>query len=232
MTSTHTYRAASPVGLAAGSAGLALVVLLAATAAYINVAEPILTDARVLGYPAVWITTSIAAAVWIGRTVRARPYRRRGLLVAGGYTLALWWLAGVIGAPVGTGTTEIIAAVPGWGPIVIHDGVWVRLAIVPFKLVAYLALGYVVYVFVAASGGSGRAAILGFGTCVSCTAPLLLAVVGLIGGGQAATMAASVGYDIATLLLVVTFGLLVRAASRHTPGERERGAETPSGGEP
>ena len=219
MPTLTGFRGRSPVELAVGSGCLALVGLLAAVGAYIEVAEPTLTGVRTLAYPALWITGSVGTAVWIGLTVRGRPRRRRGVVVAAGYTLALLWLTGLIGAPTATTTAEIVAALPGWGPLLLYDGTVIRLAVVPFKLVAYLALGYIVYVFVAANGGSVRAAVLGFATCVGCGAPLLVAVAGGLGSAQAATLVASVGYDIATVVLGGTFGLLALAASRQATAE-------------
>jgi len=52
---------------------------------------------------------------------------------------------------------------------------------------------------------------------VSCTGPLLVAVVGAIGGAQATTAVATAGYDIATAALVATFGLLVAVVARQQP---------------
>jgi len=75
----------------------------------------------------------------------------------------------------------------------------------------------VIYVLVAAHRGSIRAAALGVASCVSCTGPLLAAVVGAIGGTQATTAVATAGYDIATLALIATFGLLVAVVARQQP---------------
>ena len=70
-------------------------------------------------------------------------------------------------------------------------------------------------------------------SCVSCAAPLLLAVGGLLGGAQATSMMASLGYDIATVMLVATFALLARAAGRAATDESCRrpteAADTPGG---
>lgn len=214
-------RTRSPVELAVGSGCLTLVGLLAAIAAYLDVADPTLTSYRPLAYPAIWLTVSVATAVWVGLTLRRRPRRRWGLVVATGYTLTLLWLTGMVGATTtpGAGTAEVVAALPGWGPLVLYNGTVVELSVVPFKLVAYLALGYVVYVLVAATGGSIRAALFGLGSCVGCTTPLLVAVAGVFGGTHATTMVTSLGYDLATVVLGGTFGLLALAAHRQTAAE-------------
>ena len=209
------HRRLSPLEFAVGSGILVVTVLAAATASYLSIQQPTLTDGRVLVYPAVWITASITAAVWVGRTVRVRPRRWLGAAVGVGYTVALLWLSGTLGASAGLPMSQLELTLPGWGPIWLYDNGLVSLSVVPFKLVAYLSLGYIVAVLVAAAG-SARTAALGLASCVSCAAPLLLAVAGLFGGSQASTMVASVGYDLATVVLLVTFGLLVRAAQQTT----------------
>ena len=207
----------SPVGSAVSTAVVAAVVLLTAIAAYLNTTNATITASRSLAYPVVWITVSLAAAVWIGRTVAGRPRRWRGIAVGGGYTLTIAWLAGLLGTTTGGFPVRLHAAPPGWGPILLYDNGLFQLAIVPFKLISYLALGYVIYVLVAAHRGSIRAAALGVASCVSCTGPLLAAVVGAIGGTQATTAVATAGYDIATLALIATFGLLVAVVARQQP---------------
>ncbi len=209
------HRRLSPLELAISSGILVVTVLAAATASYLSVQQPTLTDSRVLVYPVVWSTAAIVAAVWVSRTVQVRPRRWLGAAVGVGYTVGLLWLSGTLGASAGMPTSQLELAPPGWGPIWLYDNGLVSLSIVPFKLVAYLSLGYIVAVLVAAAG-SARTAALGMASCVSCAAPLLLAVAGLFGGTQATTMVASAGYDLATVVLLVTFGLLVRAAQKST----------------
>ena len=222
----------SPTALAIWGAAIAVGLYAAATSAYLAAAAPRVTDLRVFVYPPVWLAASVAAAVWVDRTVRTRPRPWLGRAVGVAYVLGLAWLSGLVGPSAGSETLRLVATLPGWGPIGLYDNGVVHLSIVPFKLVAYLALGHIVAVLVAASGGSARVAVFGLATCVSCTAPLLLAVGGLLGGTQAASMVASMGYDIATVVLVATFGLLVRAASRTTTAacRRPQDAETAGGG--
>jgi len=225
----------SPSTIALGAAGLAVAVYAATTSAYLAAVQPIVTDLRVFVYPPVWIAASVAAAVWVDRTVRHRPRPWLGRAVGVAYVLGLCWLSGLIDASSGTETLRLVATLPGWGPIGLYDNGLVNVAIVPFKLIAYLALGHIVSVLVAANGGSARAAALGMASCVSCAAPLLLAVGGFLGGTQATAMVASAGYDIATVVLVATFGLLARAASRTTSEaacRRPQEANTPAGGQP
>ncbi|RJX41962.1 hypothetical protein DM826_09890 [Halonotius aquaticus] len=207
----------SPIGAAVATAVVATVVLLTAIATYLRLTDAVITTGRSLSYPVIWIVTSLTAAVWIGLTVRGRPYRWRGVAIGGGYTLVIAWLTGLLGATTGGFPLRVHAAPPGWGPIILYDSGLLRLSIVPFKLIAYLALGYVIYALVAAHRGSVRAAALGVVSCVSCTGPLLVVVIGAIGGTQATTAVATAGYDIATVALVATFGLLVAVVARQQP---------------
>jgi len=223
----------SPSTVALVGAGLAVGVYAVATSAYLAAVGPTITDLRVFVYPPVWIGVSVGAALWVDRTVRHRPRPWLGRAVGVAYVLGIAWLSGLVGVSSGMTTLRVVSTLPGWGPIGLYDNGLVSLSIVPFKLVAYLALGHIVAVLVAAQGGSARAAALGMASCVSCAAPLLLAVGGLLGGGQATSMVASIGYDIATVILVATFALLARAAGRVAPDESCRrpteAADTPGG---
>ena len=207
----------SPIRAAVATAVVATVALLTAIATYLRLTDAVITTGRSLSYPVVWIVTSLTAAVWIGLTVRGRPRRWRGIAIGGGYTLVIGWLTGLLGATTGGFPLRVHAAPPGWGPIILYDSGLLRLSIVPFKLIAYLALGYVIYALVAAHRGSIRAAAVGVFSCVSCTGPLLVAIIGAVGGTQATTAVATAGYDIATAALVATFGLLVAVVARQQP---------------
>jgi len=209
--------ARSPIRAAVATAVVATVALLTAIATYLRLTDAVITTGRSLSYPVVWIVTSLTAAVWIGLTVRGRPRRWRGVAIGGGYTLVIAWLTGLLGATTGGFPLRVHAAPPGWGPIILYDSGLLRLSIVPFKLIAYLALGYVIYALVAAHRGSIRAAAVGVFSCVSCTGPLLVAIIGAVGGTQATTAVATAGYDIATVALVATFGLLVAVVARQQP---------------
>ena len=207
----------SPIRAAVATAVVATVALLTAIATYLRLTDAVITTGRSLSYPVVWIVTSLTAAVWIGLTVRGRPRRWRGIAIGGGYTLVIGWLTGLLGATTGGFPLRVHAAPPGWGPIILYDSGLLRLSIIPFKLIAYLALGYVIYALVAAHRGSIRAAAVGVFSCVSCTGPLLVAIIGAVGGTQATTAVATAGYDIATVALVATFGLLVAVVARQQP---------------
>ncbi|MWG33273.1 DUF7546 family protein [Halomarina oriensis] len=169
-------------------------------------------------YPFVWINV----AVW--GVVRARipdaPARRRALaaLVAVGYLLVLGYAGGLYAV----GPTRFTLGVdvrfwtlpPGWSPAVLYTGEWLTVALVPFRVVGYVALAYLVYgVVLDATGGAGGAAagVLGLFSCVSCTLPVLAGVVSSFVGGGGVLVAATNGltYGASTAVFVVSVALLV-----------------------
>jgi len=105
----------SPVGSAVSTAVVAAVVLLTAIAAYLNTTNAAITASRSLAYPVVWITVSLSAAVWIGRTVAGRPRRWRGVAVGGWLHADDAWLAGLLGTTTGGFPVRLHAAPPGGG---------------------------------------------------------------------------------------------------------------------
>jgi hypothetical protein len=119
------------------------------------------------------------------------------------------WLDGTVSAGTGTGTVRVLALSPGWGPALLYDGV-LRLALLPFKIVGYGVLAYLVYGLVADVARSGLVGgAVGLFSCVSCTLPLAAAVVSTVVGGTVGLAATSTwSYDLSTLAFVVSVGLL------------------------
>jgi hypothetical protein len=80
----------------------------------------------------------------------------------------------------------------------------------PYKVVGYLALAYLVYDTVLDTAGSAVSGVLGLVSCVSCTWPVVATLAaGIAGSGTAVAAAASEwSYTIGTLAFVVTVVLL------------------------
>ncbi|WP_458185510.1 DUF7546 family protein [Haladaptatus sp. NG-WS-4] len=172
-------------------------------------------ELRYLLYPFVWINVAVFA-VW-GTNPVARSDRDRvlGIAVAVGYFLVLGYVGGLFGpahsmAGMTSGSLRIAWLPPGWGPALLYNGDLVRLSVLPFKLVGYLSLAYLVYATVLDAAGSTVAGILGLFSCVSCTFPVVASIVtGIAGAGTGlATTVASGSYDISTVVFVVTVALL------------------------
>jgi hypothetical protein len=80
----------------------------------------------------------------------------------------------------------------------------------PYKLVGYLALAYLVYATVLDAAGTVVSGSLGLLSCVSCTWPVVGSLVtSLFGSGSAVVVAATTWpYDISTAAFLATVALL------------------------
>ncbi|MFB6105008.1 MAG: hypothetical protein ABEJ57_08035 [Halobacteriaceae archaeon] len=174
-------------------------------------------EVRYLLYPVVWITVG----AWAIAATDPSPGNRRHMGIAGAvatlYFLAVLWVPGNIGladASVVTWRVEMYS--PGWGPLVAVVSPWVRLFLVPFEVVGYAALAYLVYanLLTLARGTIGGA--LGLVTCVGCTVPVLAPLVGVLGGPATSltTTAYAYSYDLGTLFFVATVGVLYHSHRR------------------
>jgi hypothetical protein len=182
--------------------------------AYLALVQPTVTRPLFYVYPFVWINVALWA-VW--RTTRPvadglRLWVARAL--AAGYLLLLGYVGGLYGVSGGVAVGlrfELTALPPGWAPAVIYGGELFQFALLPFKLVGYLALAYLVYVTVLDATGGVLGGVLGLFSCVSCTLPVVAGVLsGFVGGaGAVATAAYAQSYLLSTVVFVVTVGFLV-----------------------
>jgi hypothetical protein len=163
-------------------------------------------------YPLVWINVGLWA-LW--RTVPASTTSRRRVLagsLAAGYFLILAYVGGLIGTPsqFPTGLTLALDNPPGFSPALLYDGEPLRITLLPYKLVGYLALTYLVYATIIDAAGSAISGLLGLLSCVSCTWPIAATLLsGILGGGSAlAAEAFGYSYDISVVVFVLTVGLL------------------------
>jgi hypothetical protein len=172
------------------------------------------TAPRYLLYPFVWIDASLLAAAVVlsdsrSRQPAAADSRLRVLSVVVGVAYAglLLWAGGLVGVGGQSGTATLLSAPPGWGPMLVYDGL-LRLTLVPFKLVGYLVLAWLVALVVGSAGRPLFSGALGLATCVGCTGPLVLALLATLGGGSVTAYAAVSGlsYDLSTLVFLVSLG--------------------------
>jgi len=187
----------------------------------------------VLFYPGVWQTTVngwlrvLYAFVWINvgvwAVLRTNPpdapprQRRIALGIALGYFALLSAVGGLV--TVGDIFTDVALPptgpriawlIPGWGPAVTYVGDLFSVALLPYRVVGYLALSYLVYATVLDAAGSAVTGVLGLLSCVSCTWPVLASLAtALLGGSSALALAVTNwSYEISTVVFIVTVALL------------------------
>lgn len=206
--------------------GTVVFVEVALVALYLRFTPAEVDAVRYVVYPFVWIDVALWA-VLRSRPVPARTVARVGAAgVAVAYLGVLLWLPGNLAVdPVdalGTGL-EWRMAIPGWGPVVGYEGDLLRLRLVPFETVGYLGLAYLVYLNLLLVTRASFAAIAAIGTCVGCTVPVLVPLLGLLGGTgtSLASTAYAWSYDVGTVLFVAVVGVLWWSQRRGRLGPEE-----------
>lgn len=165
--------------------------------------------------PWVWINVGIWAFVRTDPPASSGRRRTAALALATAYVGLLAYFGGLWGQPdpaLPYGVTlSAFSAPPGWAPRLFVNTPLVRVHLIPFKAVGYLALGYLVYATVLEAAGSAVTGVLGLLSCVSCTWPIVATLLAGTVGGSAAMAEAAIGYSypISTVVFVATVGLLV-----------------------
>lgn len=219
MTSTTTLTRRFRVNRDLVLLGTAVLVAEAlAVAGYLLFAPTVLHDPLILVYPFIWINVGLFA-IATTRPVRA-PRDRRLLAVglAGAYFAVLAVASGMVGPGavfrdhfVATGLGVTLATLPpGWGPALIYGGEYVTFVLVPYEVVGYVALTYLVYVTILDTAGTAVSGLIAVFSCVGCVWPVVgLAIAGVF-GGTAGVAAAITGqaYGISTIVFLSAVALL------------------------
>lgn len=192
-------------------AGLLVNTELVLTFAYLLLSDVTVTEWRYLAFPFVWINVSAWALARTDPVADSRRTRCLGAAVAVGYFLLLAFVGGLV-KPGGHHALGLRIAwlPPGWGPAVLYTGSALNLSLMPYKVVGYLTLAYLVYDTVLDAAGSAVSGLVGLVSCVSCTWPVVATLAaGLAGTGTGVAAAASEwSYTLGTLAFVVTVALL------------------------
>ena len=162
--------------------------------------------------PFVWINLG----AWAVRRTDAPPApaheKRLAFALAVGYFLVLAVFGGIINGPsVATGTTfTLFDLPPGWNPALYYNSPAFSLVLLPYTVVGYSVLAYLVYVTALDAANVLVGGVLGVFSCVSCTFPIVVgALSGLLGGGSAvAGFALANSYFLSTAIFAVTVLLL------------------------
>lgn len=191
-------------------AALVLNLELLAVVTYFSLADVTVLEPRYVVYPLLWINVGVWA---VARTDLAPASPRTRWLAAAvgvGYFLLLGGLGGLF-SPGGAGQGLRIAWLPpGWGPTLLYSGDLLTLSLFPFKLVGYAALAYLVAATVRDVSGSALAGVVGLFSCISCTWPVVAAVLSGVFGSTSgvAAVATNGAYDLSTLVFVSAVALL------------------------
>lgn len=203
---------------------LGLLVALEAVAliAYFGLVGGAVTDVRYVVYPFVWINAGIWA---VARSTPPRaPSRHRWVAAAigGAYFLVLAFITGLIGidalehllagghahthtVPPGL---QVSMSPPGWGPRVALVSEGAYLYLVPYRVIGYLALSYLLYVTVLDAITVAVSAAVGLASCVGCAFPLFTELAAGVGGVALVGTISALSVDLSTAVFVVAVGLL------------------------
>lgn len=179
---------------------------------YLAVSGQSATDPLFYAWPFVWLN----AAVWAVGRVELPEAGARASLLAGAvgavYLLVLGYFGGLYAfGGAGTGFRLATDLPPGWGPAPLYSGTALTVALVPFKLVGYGVLAYLVVVTLLDAGRSAWSGLVGLLSCVSCSWPLVGALLAWVFGSASAAgaVAFDAAYPLSTLAYLSAVALLV-----------------------
>lgn len=167
-------------------------------------------------YPLLWINVSLWAVATTTVSAVDRRRRRLAALAGAGYFLVLAAVGGVItpghlfhghthGASL---SVQLLAHPPGWNPALFYGGPLLSLAVIPYKVVGYAALAYLVYATLIDAVGSALAGLAGLFSCVSCAWPIIGTVITGTLGGAAGAAALQYSYTLSTIVFLSAVALL------------------------
>lgn len=219
----------SPVELYLG--GLVVAAELFAVGVYLGPAGGEVRTVRYALYPFLWINVGL----WVVYRTDPRAASRRTRWVAGAvaaaYFLVLANLTGLIAvetAPLSLQAAglvphlpvahaggelsglQVTMGTPGWGPRVAYVGEGFHAYFVPFRVIGYLSLSYLVYAAVLEAAGAALPGLVGLASCVGCSFPLAAGPVAGLTGGAVAVGAAAAGLevDLSTAAFLAAVALL------------------------
>ncbi|MDR5672360.1 putative membrane protein [Halalkaliarchaeum sp. AArc-CO] len=193
-----------------------LAIQLAFVAVYFLATDAEATQPRYLLYPLAWVAVGLWAPFRVGPKTGSTRARIVGAAVAVGYFLLVVWIAGLIGTHgdhahhVQTGL-DVALASPGWGPRVSYVTAVGHVTVIPYLVVGYATLSYLVYAAIADATSAAASGVLGLFACVGCSFSLLASVVAGAAGGSSglATAVYSLSIDLSTLVFLFAVGLLL-----------------------
>ena len=214
MTATARIRRVAPRSETLVWGALVLTTEFLLVAGYLVGFDVTVRDWSLFVVPFVWINVGLWAVVRTDPASATTRKRAIAGLLAAGYFLLLAYFGGLLG-PNGTPVRGVRLAVstlpPGWSPAVLYNGAAVSLVLLPYRVIGYLALAYLVYATALDASNALLGGIVGLFSCVSCSFPLVASLLTGIAGSGAGIMAATSGSSVALNLGVgvVTVGPFV-----------------------
>lgn len=175
------------------------------------------SEPRYVLYPFLWINLGLYAVVR-SRSPRA-PARRRAVAagLSAAYGLLLAVVSGLVGLPLvehshatGHGHVDgwlVSLSAPGWGPRIGYVVGDYHLYLVPYRVVGYAALAYLLYLGLSELSPASGAGAVGLLACLSCSLPLLATLT--VGVGAAPLSAVGgLSLDVSTAAFLVALGAM------------------------
>ncbi|WP_224447768.1 DUF7546 family protein [Haloprofundus salilacus] len=181
---------------------------------YFALTDATVTSLRYVLYPFVWINVGVVAVLRTNLPTASRRARLVSGTLSVLYFFALTALAGLVGLEIGAHThthvhgLQFTMASPGWGPRVGYAGSLVTVNFVPYRVIGYLALSYLVYATLLDAATAVLSGILGVATCVGCSLPIVGSLAAGAVGGTGVVALATLSVDFSTLAFVGAVGLL------------------------
>lgn len=165
-------------------------------------------------YPIIWITVSVWI-LWHARPPQTSVRRQFAAGIVGIlYFLLLAWLSGLFSTGLFAGDVAFAgglrleaSAPPGYAPTLFYSGSTMTLAIMPYLLIGYATLTYLVYITILDAWAASASGLLGIFGCVGCSWPIIAALAGGATGPLAATVY-SYAYPISTVAFLLAAALL------------------------
>ncbi|GAB6878374.1 hypothetical protein JCM17823_06480 [Halorubrum gandharaense] len=193
-----------------GSSLVALAYLVFLTMYLIFGSNEVLDLSRAV-YPFVWLTTVGGAFATVGHLVRRISAFET--VIAGGYIILLTWISGGLSV----GWTELgittSGGIPGWGPVIGIDAFVITVVAVPFQVIGYVTLGFLIAQALQNRSGSAAAGVIGLLSCAGCILPLLAVSASI---GMVPAFSGSIPYSVSTIAFVLSTTLLVGVVVRHS----------------
>lgn len=167
--------------------------------------------------PFIWFTASVWV-IWHTRPVtKRRVYRIGAALVVALYLIVMFYFSGLLGpstshfgqltGPSGFGITWGRSL--GWSPVFVYTGNLITVSLIPYHAVGLFALAYLVYDALLDFSQSAVGGIVGIVACPACVSPLFAVLLaGGLSGSSTMLLLGAYGYEIATVLFLMTIGIL------------------------